>query len=91
MNNRRKKYKRRRRNIQAREIKRRLLDLLGGSCEYCGYDKCAAALEFHHVDPKSKRFSISMNFHLPWEVLVGEANKCVIACANCHREVHFLH
>ncbi len=30
--------------------KQKLVDMLGGECVKCGYDKCLRALEFHHKD-----------------------------------------
>ena len=33
-----------------RRIKRQLVLEAGGRCELCGYDRCLAALQFHHVD-----------------------------------------
>jgi 5-methylcytosine-specific restriction endonuclease McrA len=51
----------------------------GGECARCGYDLCIAALDFHHVEPKSKG---------EYTVTKTEAEKCVLLCANCHREHH---
>src|SRR5579859_7031263 len=34
-----------------KQLKRELIDTAGGCCSRCGYSKCVAALEFHHVDP----------------------------------------
>ena len=61
----------------------------GGCCSVCGYNKCADALDFHHLDPTLKSFSISTNGHTrSWDVLKKELDKCVLLCANCHREEH---
>ena len=61
----------------------------GGKCQSCGYNKCLEALEFHHIDPKQKDFSISQYGHSrSWERVRKELDKCVILCANCHREIH---
>jgi Helix-turn-helix domain len=38
-----------------REVKRILVAEAGGCCVTCGYDRCFAALQFHHVDPREKR------------------------------------
>lgn len=35
---------------QRKERKRKLVELKGGKCEICGYNKCIEALEFHHLD-----------------------------------------
>jgi hypothetical protein len=61
--------------------------MFGGCCKICGYNRCLRALEFHHVDPKVKAFSLSLNSGVTQEKLVDEAMKCVLLCANCHREV----
>ena len=75
-------------------IKRRRIDLiqvLGGKCCICGYDKCNAALEFHHVNPKTKLFGISQTGALTYSLSkqLAEVKKCVLVCANCHREIHY--
>ena len=59
----------------------------GGKCERCGYDTCIKALEFHHLDPSQKDFTIS-NDHFRLIDAVNESKKCVLLCANCHRELH---
>lgn len=41
-----------------RKIK--LIELKGGKCESCGYDKNIAALDFHHIDPQSKSFPLDI-------------------------------
>ena len=59
----------------------------GGKCERCGYNKCIKALEFHHLDPSKKDFTIS-NDHFKLAEAVEESKKCILICANCHRELH---
>ncbi len=71
-----------------RRVKLRLVERAGGSCCLCGYDRCVAALQFHHVDPSEKRFSISnRGLAVAWTTLCAEADKCVLLCGNCHAEV----
>lgn len=66
-----------------------LIELFGGTCQSCGYDKCAGALEFHHVDENEKSFELSIpNMTRGWKTLLKEAKKCVLVCSNCHREIH---
>jgi len=56
---------------------------------FCGYDCCQAALDFHHLDASSKEFGISMDrITRSWERVQKELDKCVLACSNCHREIH---
>ena len=73
-----------------RRTKERMIQAMGGKCQCCGYDKCTQALEFHHLDPSSKDFSlgrIRANIR-GWATIVEELKKCILLCSNCHREVH---
>lgn len=66
-----------------------LVEYKGGKCERCGYDKCISALEFHHIDEANKSFSISeTTFSKSLDELKEEVDKCMLVCANCHRELH---
>jgi hypothetical protein len=68
------------------DLKDRAIAYLGGKCRGCGYDRCPAALDFHHTSPHEKDFSISQQ--MSWEKLRPELDKCLLLCANCHRETH---
>lgn len=57
-------------------------------CEICGYNRCNQALEFHHVDPKQKDFRLSKNRTKVGVKVREELDKCMVVCANCHREIH---
>lgn len=71
------------------KIKEMSVEYKGGSCQKCGYDKYIGALEFHHLDPNEKDFLISKKGHCAsWEKVKKELDKCILVCANCHREVH---
>lgn len=79
------------RNFEASQkrlaLKERAIAFLGGSCCKCGYDKCPAAFDFHHLNPREKDFDISSR--VAWsDTLEAELKKCVLLCANCHREAH---
>lgn len=67
--------------------KNKAIEYKGGKCLVCGYNKCSGALDFHHVDPKEKDFSIS-KVTKGWDKVKDELDKCVLLCSNCHREVH---
>lgn len=70
-------------------IKQELVEYKGGKCQVCGYDRCLSALEFHHLDPARKDFTISSNMkYASLEDLKDETNKCILVCSNCHREIH---
>lgn len=71
-----------------RRTKRMLVAEAGGVCRACGYGDCVAALQFHHLDPASKRFSLShKGLARGLDQVRAEAAKCVLLCATCHAEV----
>lgn len=70
-------------------LKERAIYVMGEKCQCCGYDKCITALEFHHLDPSQKDFSFGSNTNRSWNSTKEELKKCILVCANCHREVHY--
>jgi hypothetical protein len=70
------------------KIKQMAINYKGGCCQECGYNKCNAALEFHHLDPNEKDFGIGSYTVLSWDKVKIELDKCILVCANCHREIH---
>jgi transposase len=71
-----------------RRVKRRLVGMAGGCCILCGYREHVAALQFHHLDPSTKAFSISREGTTrSFTEVRAEAEKCVLLCANCHAAV----
>lgn len=72
-----------------KQMKQRCVNYKGGRCYLCGYNKCLTALEFHHLDPNEKEFTIAYKATgNSFDTLRPELDKCVLLCANCHREVH---
>lgn len=71
-----------------RKVKRLLVEEAGGSCRVCGYDRCVAALHFHHLDRAEKSFSLShRGVARSLAKARSEASKCLLLCSNCHAEV----
>lgn len=70
------------------KVKANCLDYKGNKCKRCGYNKCKDALNFHHIDPTKKSFSISGAHSRKWEEIRKELDKCILLCANCHAEEH---
>lgn len=71
-----------------RTVKAILVAEAGGRCAICGYDRCQAALAFHHLDPSEKRMVVSaQGMGVGIAKLRAEARKCVLLCHNCHAEV----
>jgi transposase len=71
-----------------RRLKEMLVAEAGGACRMCGYNRCLGALEFHHLDPLTKRLGISAGgLTLSAAAVRAEVGKCVLLCSNCHSEV----
>ena len=68
------------------QLKRLCVNMLGGKCIDCGYCAHLAALDFDHVNPKTKLATVgSLLCNQPWYLIKEEVAKCVLRCANCHR------
>lgn len=68
--------------------KEKAVTYLGGECTKCGYKKCLAALEFHHLDPSKKDITPAKVLNRSWENIKKEIDKCILLCSNCHKEEH---
>lgn len=81
-------------NIQAvtrrrKRLKEMAVENKGGKCQICGYSRFIGALDFHHLDEKNKGFGLSTRgLTRSWEKIKTETEKCILVCANCHREIH---
>ena len=73
--------------IKRRAIKQALVNLKGGKCSICGYNKSLRALQFHHLNPKEKDFTLTKNVK-DFDKLKKEVEKCILVCSNCHAEIH---
>jgi len=68
------------------------VEYLGGKCFICGYNRCIQALEFHHKDPTIKekiKNHAAIGRRKKFEDVKAELDKCLLLCANCHREFHY--
>lgn len=70
------------RKVRSAAKKLKLVELSGGKCVRCGFNK-KHLLQFHHVDPSTKKFSIGRNDYR-FSRLAEEAEKCILLCGNCH-------
>lgn len=70
--------------------KQKSVNYKGGACVVCGYDKCLAALDFHHLNPQEKEGHNggALKAHWTFERNRPELDKCVLVCVRCHREIH---
>lgn len=72
--------------------KRDFVEMKGGGCQQCGYNKSLRALTFHHRDPSLKRFQLDIRklSNITYEKCLEEVQKCDLLCFNCHMELHDL-
>lgn len=59
------------------------------TCAKCGENRYYV-LDFHHVEPSEKEFTISQVKIGSKERILNEIDKCIVLCANCHRAFHHL-
>ncbi|PIR87977.1 MAG: hypothetical protein COU10_01705 [Candidatus Harrisonbacteria bacterium CG10_big_fil_rev_8_21_14_0_10_45_28] len=72
-----------------RKLKAMVVEYHGGQCIACGYNRTIWALDLHHRDSKEKDFGLSVRgLTRSWEKIKKEADKCILLCSNCHREIH---
>lgn len=74
-----------------RQIKRNkdYVNSLKKECVNCGFDN-PIAIDFHHIDPKSKYKDIAELVIINnKQKLEEEIKKCIPLCSNCHRILHW--
>ena len=86
LNNKGRIYKRK--QARSKMLKELTVKLAGGKCSKCGYNSCLAALEFHHKNNDKEDDVRSLIKNSSKQNVLKEANKCILVCANCHRELH---
>lgn len=76
--------------IRSYKRKMELIELSGGGCQRCGYNKNIAALHFHHRDANEKLFPLDARklSNTKWDIILFEHSKCDLLCGNCHSEEH---
>ena len=56
-------------------------------CKRCGYNKCGASLDFHHIGRKDRRITATM-WYGNSKIIKKELKRCILLCKNCHYEIH---
>lgn len=60
-------------------------------CQRCGISYPPCVMDFHHRNPKEKKFSISQTSFRKGRIhLLEEMAKCDLLCSNCHRIIEYL-
>lgn len=87
--------KERQNNVLSTAIKQKQQNIeLVDKYKQCGCQKCGEKrpylMEFHHINPQNKKNTIAhMIKSSSLQNLKEEIEKCVVLCANCHREFHY--
>ena len=73
---------------KARGIKRKieLVNLLGGRCKSCGYNKNLGASKLNN---KITQLDVRNLTNRKWSFIMEEVKKCELLCSNCHAEEHY--
>lgn len=60
------------------------------ACSKCG-ENHPACIEFHHIDPSTKKDTITRMVHRNHsiETVLAEIAKCQVLCRNCHAKEHW--
>lgn len=67
--------------------KLKAIEYLGGVCKRCEKLYHPTAMDFHHISD-DKEHNIGRLLAGAWEHIERELDKCILLCANCHRETH---
>lgn len=59
-------------------------------CIKCGETR-EYVIDFHHIDPSKKSFTVRSGKRRSVESLAEELKKCICLCKNCHTEFHHLY
>jgi len=71
-------------------LKKELKIKLGGKCSKCGYNKSFCALDFHHNQGDKEGNVSRLIKDFSKQKALKEIEKCILLCANCHRELHHM-
>lgn len=71
------------------QLKKEFINSFKDECKKCG-DIRTWVLDFHHKDPSEKDFTVAALKKTNKDVIKQEIDKCIVLCANCHREFHYL-
>lgn len=78
-------------NEQSKRRQKRIIQFLHSlktPCIICGESE-PCCIDFHHINPSDKNFTIGKKIGSSKEKLLEEISKCVCVCSNCHRKIHF--
>lgn len=68
--------------LHYRRRRAKAIEFMGGVCVGCGSTE---DLEFDHIDPKNKSYTISSRLTHNWESVKLELVKCQLLCKICHQ------
>lgn len=66
----------------------KIIELMGGKCVECGFNKYRCSLDVHHTNPATK--DINFDKHRGWSLkrMTEEIKSCILLCKNCHAAYH---
>jgi hypothetical protein len=73
--------------MRSNTIKLELIKIMGGKCSKCLNSFAPSVYDFHHTAKKDDSIS-NLIRNGSVKDICKEAIKCILLCANCHREIH---
>lgn len=72
-----------------RLIKKKAVEYKNNECYICKKQFPYSVYDFHHLDPTKKDFGLGdKTSTVKWDKVKDEIDKCILVCANCHRQIH---
>lgn len=72
------------------KIKKLCVEYFGNKCVVCEKSYNLCVYDFHHLDESGKEHQIAQIMRVFYfDKLVVELEKCILLCANCHRDIHW--
>jgi len=68
-----------------KQLKLKLIQIFGGKCQRCGYNKYFGSLDFHHKTGEKEK---NWEWRTKGFIEKIKSGKIELLCANCHREKH---
>ena len=80
-------------HAKTERVRRKVYGMLGTACWRCEFDagfEAISVLDFHHMDEKTKLFTLQTRnmCNRAWDVVLEEMKKCCLLCCRCHRLFH---
>jgi hypothetical protein len=74
-----------------RRVRQNYINAIKNACCFkCGKKYLPKLMDFHHLDPCTKTFTVSdaVGRGAKFDIIKTEIDKCIVVCKPCHRDIH---